>query len=54
MLFLAMLIGALLLLLSDVVCRTILAPQELPVGIVTASVGALFVMYTLLNQRETP
>ena len=52
MLSVAMLIGALLLLLSDVVCRTVLAPQELPVGIVTASVGALFVMYTLFKQEE--
>ena len=52
MLYLAMLMGALLLLLSDVVCRTVLAPQELPVGIVTASVGALFVMYTLFRQQE--
>lgn len=52
MLSLAMLIGALLMLLSDVVCRTVLAPQELPVGIVTASVGALFVMYTLFKQEE--
>ncbi|MFZ2217258.1 MAG: iron ABC transporter permease [Rhodoferax sp.] len=51
MLSVAMLIGALLLLLSDVVCRTVLAPQELPVGIVTASVGALFVMYTLFKQE---
>lgn len=52
MLVLAVLMGALLLLLSDVVCRTVLAPQELPVGIITASVGALFVMYTLLNQPD--
>ncbi|WP_296507320.1 iron ABC transporter permease [Rhodoferax sp.] len=52
MLVLAVLMGALLLLLSDVMCRTVLAPQELPVGIITASVGALFVMYTLLNQPD--
>lgn len=52
MLVLSVLMGALLLLLSDVVCRTVLAPQELPVGIITASVGALFVMYTLLNQPD--
>ena len=38
------LLGALLLLASDVVSRTLLAPQELPVGIVTASIGALFVI----------
>ncbi|MCX7275855.1 MAG: iron ABC transporter permease [Burkholderiales bacterium] len=52
MLGLAVLMGALLLLLSDVVCRTVLAPQELPVGIITASLGALFVMYTLLHQPD--
>lgn len=52
MLPVAMLMGAVLLLLSDVVSRSILAPQELPVGIVTASLGALFVMYTLLHQSE--
>ncbi len=52
MLGLAVLMGALLLLLSDVVCRTVLAPQELPVGIITASMGALFVMYTLLSQPD--
>ena len=49
MLSVAMLLGALLLLISDVVSRAVLAPQELPVGIVTASLGALFVMYTLLR-----
>ncbi len=43
MLFSALL-GALLLLASDIASRTLLAPQELPVGIVTASIGALFVI----------
>ena len=37
--------GAVLLLFGDVVSRTILAPQELPVGIVTAALGGLFVLY---------
>ncbi|MCY9856156.1 FecCD family ABC transporter permease [Vibrio mediterranei] len=37
--------GAALLLVGDVVSRTILAPQELPVGIVTAALGGLFVLY---------
>ena len=41
---LAAIIGAALLLVSDIVARTILIPQELPIGIVTTSVGALFVL----------
>ena len=40
----AAIIGAALLLVSDIVARTILIPQELPIGIVTTSVGALFVL----------
>lgn len=36
--------GAAILLLSDIVARTILSPQELPIGIVTTSIGALFVL----------
>ena len=43
MLFSALL-GALLLVASDIASRTLLAPQELPVGIVTASIGALFLI----------
>jgi iron complex transport system permease protein len=46
---LAALIGAGLLLVSDIASRTALAPQELPIGIVTTSVGALFVL-TLLRR----
>lgn len=44
------LLGALLLLGSDLVARVAMAPQELPVGIVTASIGAAFVI-GLLWQR---
>ena len=44
------LLGALLLLGSDLVARTVMAPQELPVGIVTSSIGAVFVI-VLLWQR---
>lgn len=42
--------GAILLLLADVVARTLLAPAELPVGLVTALVGAPFFI-SLLRQR---
>lgn len=39
--------GAGLLLVSDIAARTILVPQELPIGIVTTSVGAVFVLVLL-------
>lgn len=42
--------GAILLLLADVVARTLLAPAELPVGLVTALVGAPFFI-SLLRHR---
>ncbi|MCL4154750.1 UNVERIFIED_CONTAM: hypothetical protein GTU68_035384 [Idotea baltica] len=42
--------GAILLLLSDTVARTIFAPIELPVGLVTALLGAPFFI-SLLRQR---
>lgn len=44
--------GAGLLLASDIASRTMLAPQELPVGIITASVGGLFVLVLVLRPRR--
>ena len=44
------LIGAILLLASDLVSRILLAPQELPVGIVTSAAGALFVLVVVLRR----
>ena len=38
-------IGAVLLLLSDIASRTLMAPQELPIGALTTSIGAIFVLY---------
>ena len=47
------LLGALLLLLADDVARTVLAPVELPVGIITALLGGPFFLYLLkTRQRE--
>ncbi len=39
------LLGAILLLVSDIAARLILQPQEIPVGIMTALVGAPFFIY---------
>ncbi|WP_352500898.1 MULTISPECIES: iron chelate uptake ABC transporter family permease subunit [unclassified Mesorhizobium] len=45
------LLGAALLLLADAVARTIVAPAELPIGIVTAVAGAPFFLWILLRKR---
>ena len=45
--------GGSLLLLADTLARTVLAPQELPVGILTAALGVPLFLY-LLNRREAP
>jgi iron complex transport system permease protein len=45
------LLGAVVLLLADSVSRTIVAPAELPIGIVTAAVGAPFFLWILLRKR---
>jgi iron complex transport system permease protein len=41
------LLGAMLLVLADTFARTILAPGEIPVGIVTAVLGGPFFLYLL-------
>lgn len=43
--------GASLLLLADVAARLVIAPAELPIGIVTALLGAPFFLYLLLRER---
>lgn len=43
--------GAILLLTADTFARTIAAPAELPIGIVTAIIGAPFFLFLLLKQR---
>lgn len=44
--------GASLLLLADLLARLLLAPAELPIGIVTALIGAPFFIYLLLRGRN--
>ena len=45
------LLGASLLLVADMISRTIIAPAELPIGIVTATIGGPFFLYILLRNR---
>ncbi|MEO0358729.1 MAG: iron ABC transporter permease, partial [Pseudomonadota bacterium] len=50
----AALVGAALLTGSDILSRLLLAPQELPVGIVTTSIGSVFVfmlLYKITSNR---
>jgi iron complex transport system permease protein len=44
--------GGLFLTLADLLARTVLAPGEIPVGIVTAVVGAPFFIYLLRRRKQ--
>lgn len=48
----SVLAGATLLLCADLIARLALAPAELPIGIVTAFLGAPFFLYLLLRGRH--
>ncbi|WP_204115579.1 FecCD family ABC transporter permease [Shimia biformata] len=45
-------LGAALLILADVLCRVVIAPAELPIGIITAVLGGPFFLWILLRQRS--
>lgn len=45
--------GASLLLVADVISRALIAPEELPVGVVTAVLGGIY-LFRLLRQPTTP
>lgn len=47
----AVLLGGSLLVVADTLARTVLAPQQLPVGILTAAIGVPLFLY-LLNQEH--
>ena len=42
---------AILLILADTMARVIAAPAEVPIGILTAAIGAPFFLFILLRQR---
>ncbi len=47
------LLGAIVLLASDTIARTILAPREIPVGIITALIGVPFFIIILTRKNKT-
>ncbi len=46
--------GAVLLLAADIVARLVVAPAELPIGILTAAIGAPFFLWLLLRRQARP
>lgn len=46
------LIGGALLVVADLISRTLAAPSELPVGVVTAAIGVPFFLYLLARQGQ--
>ena len=48
------LLGAILTVLADLAARTVAAPAELPLGILTAMIGAPFFLLLIVRQRRLP
>ena len=48
----AALLGAALLVVADMISRSVIAPAELPIGIVTATLGGPFFLWILLRNRS--
>jgi iron complex transport system permease protein len=44
--------GAVLSVLADLISRTVVAPAELPVGVITALVGGPFFLWLLLRYKK--
>ncbi len=44
--------GAILLIVADIFARTVVAPAELPIGIVTAMIGSPFFIYLLITAKK--
>lgn len=47
----SMLLGAALMLVADLIARTIVLPAELPIGVVTSIVGGPFFLWLLMRRR---
>jgi iron complex transport system permease protein len=50
---LASLVGAVLLLAADLLARSLLAPRELPVGVLTAVLGGAYLLWLMHRQGQT-
>jgi iron complex transport system permease protein len=52
-LLLSALMGGALLVLADVVARVLLAPQELPVGVLTAVLGGGYLLWRVYRDADS-
>ena len=43
--------GAVILLISDTVARTIMSPVEIPVGVIMYVIGGLFFLFLIMRAR---
>jgi iron complex transport system permease protein len=50
---LSLLFGAAFLTLADVLARTVRSPAELPIGVITAFIGAPFFLFILRRQATS-
>ena len=46
------LLGAVILLVSDLISKTIMSPAQLPIGVVTSAIGAPFFIWLIINQKR--
>lgn len=51
LIFQSMVYGALLLLLADTIARTVIAPSEIPIGIITSLIGVPFFLFSLVKMN---
>ena len=49
---LSILTGAIFMILTDLISRTVLAPTEIPIGVITAICGAPFFLYLLRKRKK--
>jgi len=45
------LLGAIVMIIADMVCRVIIAPAEMPIGLISAFIGAPLFLWMLLQSR---
>ena len=48
----AALLGAIILSLSDLIAKSIIAPAQLPLGVITSAIGAPFFIWLIINQKK--
>ena len=51
LMFGSLLSGAILMVLADLICRIIVAPAELPIGLITSAIGAPFFLWLIFKMQ---